>query len=769
MAVITPEAKFVEDLESKKVPWILGRWPQTNEELWMFVRAVWGVEIPYRAVCPNHVSPFQAFADAYFARHPVAIWEGSRGFSGKTFTLGLLACTEMLTLKCFVTILGGSAEQSLRVHEAMQQFLDSDATPTSVKNMVDIMTRFDTRLSNGAKARTLMASQKSVRGPHPQRLRLDEVDEMDYELFKAAQGQPMRSKRLPDVETQTVASSTHQYPDGCVGAETKVLTNRGEIFVVDVRTDDLVMTRSGFRPVEKIVFSGFKQVVEVEFSNGKKLICTDDHRIATPDGWNIPRWMKSGDEVISVASDFVVSQPSTGIGGLTKSSSAPSGLSSGLNSLTGLTQSGTPIIESGIFGGEFMAVDAMGFATINSSGANTSKNIGLLSHGFDVVNTQNIDTCSDSANVVEFSTIGNRADETKPSPTVSSTMEVLAMNPSISLGLSSVPDPASIIVDSALGFEPVKIVSISHTVRILQPVYDLQVADVHEFIGDGTVVHNTMTKLKQDAKEKGWPLYRWCYKETSDMAHGGWLSPAEVKRKRKEISKEMWKMEYDLLEPSFEGRAIDPDAVQAMFDPALGTYRGLPMKNHEFAEPRRDKDYITGVDWASAQDWTVVWTWDVTKLPWVCVAFQRCQRLPWPVIIKFASMRLSRWGGKFIHDATGIGGVVKDMIDIPSGVTPRDIKDEVLNQKNKMNMLSEYVAAIERGDLRCPRIIWAYDEHRFATNEHLYGRLHLPDSICAGALAWSMRKKGLRQSQIAAPDISDATKRDGGVSPWKLV
>jgi len=493
MVVTTTNAKFVEDLEKKKVPWVLGRWPQTNEELWMFVRTVWGVEIPYRAVCPNHVSPFQAFADAYFARHPVAIWEGSRGFSGKTFTLGLLACTEMLTLKCFVTILGGSAEQSLRVHEAMQQFLDSDATPASVKNMVDIMTRFDTRLSNGAKARTLMASQKSVRGPHPQRLRLDEVDEMDYELFKAAQGQPMRSKRLPNVETQTVASSTHQYPDG------------------------------------------------------------------------------------------------------------------------------------------------------------------------------------------------------------------------------------------------------------------------------------TMTKLKQDAKEKGWPLYRWCYKETSDMAHGGWLSPKEVARKRKEISKEMWKMEYDLLEPSFEGRAIDPDSVSAMFDTALGIYRGVPMKNHEFAEPRRDRDYITGVDWASAQDWTVVWTWDVTKLPWVCVAFQRCQKLPWPIIIKFASMRLARWGGKFIHDATGIGGVVKDMIDIPSGMTPRDVKDEVLSQKNRMNMLSEYVAAIERGDLRCPRVIWAYDEHRFATNEHLYGRLHLPDSICAGALAWSMRKKGLRQSQIAAPDISDATKRDGGVSPWKLV
>lgn len=767
---MTEPYQFAEDAEnSQKIPWVLGRWPQTNQELWLFVKAVWGVEIPYKAVCEHHVAPFQAFADAYFARYPVAIWEGSRGFSGKTFTLGLLSCTEMLTLRCFVTILGGSAEQSLRVHEAMQQFLDSDSTPVSVKNMIDIMTRYDTRLANGAKARTLMASQKSVRGPHPQRLRLDEVDEMDWELFKSAQGQPMRSRKLPNVDTQTVASSTHQYPDGCVGAETKVLTNRGEIFIVDVRIDDLVMTRSGFRPVEKIVFSGFKQVVEVEFSNGRKLICTDDHKIATPDGWNIPRWMKSGDEVIGVASDFVVSQPSTRIGGLAKSSSAPSGLSPGLNSLTGLTQSGTPIIESGIFGGELMTVDAMGFATVNSSGASASKNIGLLSHGFDMVDTQNIDTCSDSANMVKFIPVRDRANETEPSPTISGAMEIFSVNPSVSLSLGSVPNPTPVTVDSAPGFEPVKVVSISHTVRVLQPVYDLQVADVHEFIGDGIVVHNTMTKLKETAHEKGWPIYKWCYKETSNMEHGGWLDPQEVDRKRREISNEMWKMEYDLLEPSFEGRAIDTEAVARMFDPDLGVYKGVPQKNHEFEEPRPDRDYITGVDWAQSQDWTVVWTWDTTTLPWKCVAFQRCKRMPWPIIIKFASMRLSRWGGKFIHDATGIGSVVKDMIDIPSGLSPRDVRDEVLGGKNRTNMLSEYVAAIERNEFKCPRIIWAYDEHRFATNEHLYGRLHLPDSICAGALAWSMRKKGLQRHQIAAPDVSDATKRDGGVSPWKLV
>jgi hypothetical protein len=56
-----------------------------------------------------------------------------------------------------------------------------------------------------------MASQKSVRGPHPQRLRVDEADEADIDIIDSALGQPLPLKGILD---QTVLSSTHQYPDG---------------------------------------------------------------------------------------------------------------------------------------------------------------------------------------------------------------------------------------------------------------------------------------------------------------------------------------------------------------------------------------------------------------------------------------------------------------------------------------------------------------------------------------------------------------------------
>jgi hypothetical protein len=55
-------------------------------------------------------------------------------------------------------------------------------------------------------------------------------------------------------------------------------------------------------------------------------------------------------------------------------------------------------------------------------------------------------------------------------------------------------------------------------------------------------------------------------------------------------------------------------------------------------------------------------------------------------------------------------------------------------------MFSEYITAIERNDLHYPRIDYAYDEHRYVTVDDLFGSGHPPDSVVAGALAWTQRR-----------------------------
>ena len=180
---------------------------------WRLSKRPFGVHVPAVACCADHQSPAQAFCDAYFARHPVALWVGSRGFAGKTTLLGLLALTEAITLGVDVTILGGSGQQSERVLEVMTRMWNAPHAPRHLLETAPALRR--TRFVWGNTVIALPASQTAVRGPHPERLRVDEADEIDLPVLEAAQGQPMDRG---GVRAHTVMSSTHQYADGTMTA-----------------------------------------------------------------------------------------------------------------------------------------------------------------------------------------------------------------------------------------------------------------------------------------------------------------------------------------------------------------------------------------------------------------------------------------------------------------------------------------------------------------------------------------------------------------------
>lgn len=187
----------------------------TEKTLAEFIYYSFGVVIPNIKVCETHSTPWRAFCDSYFARYPVTVWKASRGFGGKSFLLALLGLVEGMTLKADVNILGGSGNQSRKVLSYTGAFLRSSSSPQGI---IDSEIKTETRLANGSSIVALTASQKSVRGPHIPRLRLDEVDEMELAIMDAALGQTMSK---PWVKAQTVMSSTHQYADGTM---TEVLT-----------------------------------------------------------------------------------------------------------------------------------------------------------------------------------------------------------------------------------------------------------------------------------------------------------------------------------------------------------------------------------------------------------------------------------------------------------------------------------------------------------------------------------------------------------------
>ena len=190
---------------------------KTDDELWDAVRDQTGIAIPRVKVCPDHVAPFTAFADAFFSRHRNIVWHASRGFGGKSVLLATLSFMEGVEQGAAVNLLGGSGEQSQRVHGYMtgedtnlpRTFWGYYGAPKDL--LLTDPTKKETRLSNGGRIVVLQASTRSVRGPHPQKLRLDECDEMTMEIFNAATGQTMSARGIP---AQTVMSSTHQYAAG---------------------------------------------------------------------------------------------------------------------------------------------------------------------------------------------------------------------------------------------------------------------------------------------------------------------------------------------------------------------------------------------------------------------------------------------------------------------------------------------------------------------------------------------------------------------------
>lgn len=200
--------------------------PQTHDELWEFVRSKYGIEIPRYAVCEDHDAPFEAFANAYFAYdernqrdEPMAMWLGSRGLSGKTYQASLLSFIEETTLGASVNMLGGSYEQATIAHGYTRDLWYRENAPRHL--LIGDPTARETRLTNGGHERVLTASPRSVRGWHPQRLRIDEADEVKLAILDAALGQPMSREESettgrPGVASHVLYTSTHHYPHGTV-------------------------------------------------------------------------------------------------------------------------------------------------------------------------------------------------------------------------------------------------------------------------------------------------------------------------------------------------------------------------------------------------------------------------------------------------------------------------------------------------------------------------------------------------------------------------
>ncbi len=187
----------------------LPSWPRRVADLRAWLRSAAGLEFAAAPMVPGHAAPIEYLVHAFYeggalldeadmdwlkdqgespehAGEPTVdavVWANRGG--GKTF-LGAVATLADMVFKpgIEVRILGGSLDQSRRMHAHLRALLSRQALAPLVEGRI---TDRRIRLVNGSSVELLAQSQTSVRGTRVQKLRCDEVELFDPEVWEAAQ------------------------------------------------------------------------------------------------------------------------------------------------------------------------------------------------------------------------------------------------------------------------------------------------------------------------------------------------------------------------------------------------------------------------------------------------------------------------------------------------------------------------------------------------------------------------------------------------------
>ncbi|MEM0982365.1 MAG: hypothetical protein AAGI17_00280 [Planctomycetota bacterium] len=184
--------------------------PKTAGELHAWCRDVMGLVFPTSALVEGHAAPFDYLAHAFFdggvlddsgglpvvtpASPDSVVWANRGG--GKTFLAAVATALDLIfkpTIK--VRILAGSLEQAQHVYGHLRTLFEEPELESLVEGKP---TEKKLRLVNRSRAQLLTQSQRSVRGTRVQKLRCDEVELFDPEVWEAAQ-LTTRSKMCGDV------------------------------------------------------------------------------------------------------------------------------------------------------------------------------------------------------------------------------------------------------------------------------------------------------------------------------------------------------------------------------------------------------------------------------------------------------------------------------------------------------------------------------------------------------------------------------------------
>lgn len=157
--------------------------PQTPAQLAAIAHAWLDLELVRAPLLPDSAGQLDYLSHAFFRGTDCVVWAGRGG--GKTMLAAAACLLEMIFKPGIqIRVLAGSLEQASKLHEHLCALLDR---PLMQHIVGDPPTQRRVHLANGSTLSLLAGSQRSVRGVRVQRLRCDEIDELEPELWSAAQ------------------------------------------------------------------------------------------------------------------------------------------------------------------------------------------------------------------------------------------------------------------------------------------------------------------------------------------------------------------------------------------------------------------------------------------------------------------------------------------------------------------------------------------------------------------------------------------------------
>jgi len=190
--------------------------PATKQDLKNYIKVFLSIDIPDRQICPEHNNPLDYLWHSFNCDFMQPKWHGlparentakmavlqpangdcvvwaNRG-GGKTDLAAIATLLDcVFKPNCQVRILAGSEDQAGRMYQYLTGFLRNGFD----KFLAEPVRKTGCRFINGSAVDVLTQSQASVRGQHVQKLRCDEVELFDPDVFNAAKFTTQSTDRI---------------------------------------------------------------------------------------------------------------------------------------------------------------------------------------------------------------------------------------------------------------------------------------------------------------------------------------------------------------------------------------------------------------------------------------------------------------------------------------------------------------------------------------------------------------------------------------------